>query len=181
MAEPSTRWLLLSYKLAREPTRMRLAVWRRLKRLGAIVLHAAVWTVPRDEKTREAFEWLAEEIEEAGGTVFLWEAESLDAEQNRRIVSKILRATENRYATLRAAARAAKDAVATISGDDLESLRAALRQARRVERELRLERQRDFFRAANRTSAERAVASAIRAIHRRLAHRALGNSAAVPR
>jgi hypothetical protein len=64
---PELVWVALSYRLPREPSRPRLAVWRRLKRLGAVVLHDSVWVLPADAKTREAFEWLAEEIEEQGG------------------------------------------------------------------------------------------------------------------
>src|SRR6266542_594121 len=79
-------WILLSSRLPREPSRLRLAVWRRLKRLGAVLLHDAVWVLPADAKTREAFEWLAEEIGEQGGTAFVWEALSLDEPQNRERV-----------------------------------------------------------------------------------------------
>src|SRR5687767_4891841 len=81
-------WVLLSYRLPREPSRLRLAVWRRLKRLGATVLHDAVWLLPADARTREAFEWLAEEIEEQGGTAFLWEASSFGTTQDSAIVAE---------------------------------------------------------------------------------------------
>jgi hypothetical protein len=60
-------WILLSSRLPREPSRLRLSIWRRLKRIGAVLLHDSVWILPADAKTREAFEWLAEEIEEQGG------------------------------------------------------------------------------------------------------------------
>src|SRR6478672_6405829 len=76
-------WILLSSRLPREPSRLRLGVWRRLKRLGAVLIHDAVWTLPADAKTREACEWLAEEIEEQGGTAWVWEAASLSADQDR--------------------------------------------------------------------------------------------------
>ena len=73
-------WILLSSRLPREPSRLRLAIWRRLKRLGAVLIHDAVWMLPADAKTREAFEWLAEEIEEQGGTAWVWEAAGLSAD-----------------------------------------------------------------------------------------------------
>src|SRR5437868_11906562 len=81
-------WILLSSRLPREPSRLRLGIWRRLKRLGAVLLHDSVWILPADAKTREAFEWLAGEIEEHGGTAFTWEAQSLSAEQDRQVVAQ---------------------------------------------------------------------------------------------
>lgn len=174
----AARWLLLSYRLPREPTRLRLAVWRRLKRVGAVPLHGAVWTVPLAVETREAFEWLAEEIEEARGSVFLWEADSLDATQNRRIADRLMRESENRYATTVAAARALQREAAKAREADVERL---LRRARRLERELRLDHRRDFVRAPGRPAAEAAVAATLNAVRRRLEKHAVGDAATLPR
>jgi hypothetical protein len=49
-------------------------VWRKLKRLGAILLHDAVWVLPDTPRTREQFQWLAAEIMEMGGEASLWES-----------------------------------------------------------------------------------------------------------
>jgi hypothetical protein len=68
------RWLLLLYKIPREPTVGRVSVWRKLKRLGAILLHDAVWVLPPSPRTREELQWLAAEIRERGGDAMLWEA-----------------------------------------------------------------------------------------------------------
>jgi hypothetical protein len=155
-------WVLLSSRLPREPSRLRLGVWRRLRRLGALLLHDAVWVLPADAKTREAFEWLAEEIGEQGGTAFVWEALSLDEPQNRELVRRFRAEADGRYAALAQSARNILNAAARSrrrrGGVDL---RAALRQLKGLERALRLERRRDYFRAPGRTDAETAVATAI--------------------
>jgi hypothetical protein len=70
-------WVLLVYKIPREPTSSRAAVWRKLKRLGALLLHDAVWVLPATPWTREQFQWLAVEIGELGGEAYLWEAHLL--------------------------------------------------------------------------------------------------------
>src|SRR5262245_49681121 len=90
-------WILLPSRVPREPTRLRLAIWRRLKRLGAILVHDAVWVLPADAKTREAFEWLAEEIEEQGGTAWVWEAMGLSPAQDREAVEQFRRDADARY------------------------------------------------------------------------------------
>ena len=67
-------WMLLVYKVPNEPTASRVYVWRKLKRLGALLLHDAVWVLPATPWTREQFQWLTVEIGELGGEAYLWES-----------------------------------------------------------------------------------------------------------
>jgi hypothetical protein len=66
------RWAILIYHLPREPSRHRVAVWRRLKTLGALYLQDGVAALPEDAVTREQLEWLQIRIREAGGEATLW-------------------------------------------------------------------------------------------------------------
>jgi hypothetical protein len=70
-------WLLLAYKIPREPTAGRVYVWRKLKQLGAIAVQDAVWTLPATPRTREQFQWLSAEITELGGQASLFNAQVL--------------------------------------------------------------------------------------------------------
>jgi hypothetical protein len=72
-----TSWVLLVYRIPREPTSSRATIWRKLKRLGALLLHDAVWVLPATSWTREQFQWLAVEIGELGGEAHLWESRLL--------------------------------------------------------------------------------------------------------
>jgi hypothetical protein len=72
-----TSWVLLVYKIPREPTSSRATIWRKLKRLGALLLHDAVWVLPATPWTREQFQWLAVEIGELEGEAYLWESHLL--------------------------------------------------------------------------------------------------------
>jgi hypothetical protein len=72
-----TPWVLLVYKIPREPTSSRAMIWRKLKRLGALLLHDAVWVLPATAWTREQFQWLAVEIGELEGEAYLWESHLL--------------------------------------------------------------------------------------------------------
>ena len=157
-------WVLLSYRLPREPTRLRLAVWRRLKRLGATLLHDAVWLLPGDAKTREAFEWLAEEIEEQGGTAFVWEATSLGSAQEHTITAQFRAEADERYAAIAESAEALRR-LATRRRPASQARRdQARRQLAGLERALRLEARRDHFRAPGRRRAEEAVRAAVGAL-----------------
>lgn len=67
-------WLLLHYKLPPDPSALRVAVWRKLKRLGAILFQDTVWVLPCTARTLEQFQWLAAEIVEMGGEATLWKS-----------------------------------------------------------------------------------------------------------
>ena len=81
-------WVLLVYKIPREPTASRAQVWRKLKRLGALLLHDAVWVLPATPWTREQFQWLAVEIGELEGEAYLWESRLLLNEQSEALVQQ---------------------------------------------------------------------------------------------
>jgi hypothetical protein len=143
-------------------------VWRRLKRLGAILIHDSVWVLPADAKTQEAFEWLGQEIEEQGGTVWVWEAASLSLEQDHHVVEQFRREADARYHEIGATAQAIRDA--TLGGrrrgrrpgpPEPATVSHALRQLRGLERALRLEHRRDYFRSQGRAAASAQVRAAI--------------------
>ena len=62
------QWVLLCYRLPREPSTPRIAVWRKLKRLGVAQLGDGLVALPADARTREQLDWVADEVTEAGGT-----------------------------------------------------------------------------------------------------------------
>jgi len=72
-------WLLLIYRIPREPTAGRVFVWRKLKQLGAIGLQDAAWVLPQSPRAQEQLQWLASEITELGGEAVLWEADQVYA------------------------------------------------------------------------------------------------------
>jgi hypothetical protein len=92
-----TSWVLLVYKIPREPTSSRAMVWRKLKRLGALLLHDAVWVLPSTPWTREQFQWLAVEIGELGGEAYLWESQLLLNGQAEALVQQFQARVETAY------------------------------------------------------------------------------------
>lgn len=50
------KWLLLVYRIPREPTAGRVFIWRKLKQLGAIALQDAIWVLPQTSRTQEQFQ-----------------------------------------------------------------------------------------------------------------------------
>src|SRR5260221_2756723 len=102
MTTQAHAWLLLVYKVPPEPTARRVYVWRKLKRLGAILLHDAVWVLPPTPYTREQLQWLSAEISEMAGEALLWEARLL-SNQGERLEQQFVAQADTGYAEILAA------------------------------------------------------------------------------
>lgn len=90
-------WLVLVYKIPREPAAGRVYVWRKLKRLGALLLHDAVWLLPDTPWTREQFQWLAVEIRELGGEALVWESRMMLPGQDETLVQQFVAEADAGY------------------------------------------------------------------------------------
>jgi hypothetical protein len=64
-------WLVLIYRIPSEPTRLRAAVWRRLKGLGAIYLQNSAAALPASRSAERALRRLRHEIVQMSGTAVL--------------------------------------------------------------------------------------------------------------
>ena|SRR5688572_12227916 len=95
-----TAWLLLHYKLPNKPSALRVYTWRKLKRLGAILLHEAVWVMPDQPRTAEQVQWLTAEIQEMGGDVYYWKADTALGEAEEALVERFQGQVDNVYADL---------------------------------------------------------------------------------
>jgi hypothetical protein len=91
------QWVLLVYKVPPEPTARRVFVWRKLKRLGALLLHDAVWVLPATHSTLEQFQWLATEIEEMEGDALVWHASLRLESQNSALEARFVDQAEAGY------------------------------------------------------------------------------------
>ena len=93
-------WVLLSYRLPREPSTPRIALWRRLRDLGVAKLGDGLVALPGDPRTREQFEWIAAEIEQAGGEASIWIAHPGAGVQERALVAAMREAVAGEYREL---------------------------------------------------------------------------------
>jgi hypothetical protein len=108
-------WLLLIYSIPREPTAGRVAVWRKLKQLGAIALQDAAWVLPHTPRTLEQLQWLAAEIAEREGEAVLWQAEQLSAADSDTLRKQFVDAVEAEYYRILADLKSKDCDLATLS------------------------------------------------------------------
>src|SRR5512144_3078033 len=95
-----TTWLLLHYKLPNKPSALRVYIWRKLKRLGAILLHEAVWVLPEQPRTAEQIQWLTAEIQEMGGEAYSWRANAILEADNESLTQQFNEQVEAMYSDL---------------------------------------------------------------------------------
>jgi hypothetical protein len=140
-------WAVLVYRIPREPSRPRIAVWRKLERLGVARLGDGVVGLPADARTREQLEWIADEVLAAGGNCTVWLSQPATAAQERELAAGMRAARAAEYAAVTAEAEAAFSADPAERARVLRRLRAGLRRINR----------RDFFPPAERDTARTAV------------------------
>lgn len=153
------RWLILIYRLPREPSRPRVAAWRKLKTLGALYLQDGVAALPENAVTREQLEWLQLQIKEANGEAMLWEAKPNTLLENKELVEAFRSLREEAYRQLIAGAERIQRKAALGGGS-----KTLLEELGKLERELRVERRRDYFRSPLREEAVAALKSARQAV-----------------
>jgi len=140
-------WVLLAYRLPRDPSTPRSALWRKLRRLGAVQVLDGLAALPLDARNREQLEWLADEVIEAGGEATIWVGELSSAAQERELATRMAEAVAAEYRALIADATAAR----------AERPGPRRRTLGRLRRELRRIRARDHFPPAERELAQQAV------------------------
>jgi hypothetical protein len=146
-ADKVRRWVLLVYRIPREPSSPRIAVWRKLERLGVARLADGLVGLPADERTREQVDWIAQEVVEAGGSASVWLAEPGSLAEENELIEAMRAARATEYTGIIAAAQAAADRDAGERGRALRRLRDELRRIGR----------RDFFPPVERDAARAAV------------------------
>src|SRR5436190_5024976 len=94
---PVREWVLLAYRLPREPSGPRVTVWRKLRRLGAVQVLDGLVALPADARTREQLEWLADEVLDAGGEATVWLGRLVSAAQERALARRMAETVEADY------------------------------------------------------------------------------------
>jgi len=141
------QWVLLAYRLPREPSTPRITAWRKMKRLGVAKLLDGLVALPLDARNREQLEWVAQDILDAGGTATVWIGRPALASDQRSLEEQMRDAVAQEYRALVETVRSAKN----------ERVQPQSRTVARLRREFHRISQRDHFRPPERDQAARAV------------------------
>jgi hypothetical protein len=144
------RWLGLTYTLSSAAaSSRRVAVWRRLRQLGAVSPTGSLYLLPESEETAEAFDWLAQEIEDGGGEALLLRVDRFERKAETKLIETFQAARDEEYRKIAAeAGEALEPAGQEGLRERLEKLRRRFAEAARL----------DFFQASEGPRAAAALA-----------------------
>jgi hypothetical protein len=101
-------WLVFTYSLpAAERSSPRVAIWRKLTRMGAISPRGGVHILPSREECLESFQWLGKEVQQHGGESLLMRVESFEGMTNADVIGLFQEKSDKDYKQL-------EDAVANL-------------------------------------------------------------------
>jgi hypothetical protein len=132
-------WLLLLLRLPATHQAERVAIWRKLKKSGAIQIQTSTYILPDEPARYESFQWLTQEIRAAGGDATLVRAREIEGLPNEKLIELFNTARAKEYATLRESLRASNHRRKTRNSPTVTD---KLDRARKQFREIR---QTDFF------------------------------------
>src|SRR5205814_3842917 len=128
----ATSWLLLLYSLPTRQKTERVAVWRRLKKIGAIQIKTSTYLLPDHPPRYEHFQWLAQQIRDFDGDATLVRIQEIEGMPNEKLIALFNRARDEEYGAIK------------------KSLHGCLPRGRKTDREIKaaeLERLTREFRA----------------------------------
>nr|WP_211349498.1 Chromate resistance protein ChrB [Micromonospora pisi] len=147
MTQGPGEWVLLAYRVPREPSTPRIAIWRKLKQLGVAQIGDGLVGLPADARTREQLDWVADDVLAAQGSASVWLARPASVAAERDLAAQMAAARAVEYAKITAEASASAHLAGTARAAAVRRLRGELRRITR----------RDFFPPPQRDLAQQAV------------------------
>jgi hypothetical protein len=149
-------WILLIHQLPPKPTNLRVRIWRKLQKLGAVAIKNSVYVLPATDKTYEDFQWLKQEIESASGEAAVFRAGSVEGTTDEEIIAAFRKARDEEFAAISAEFDGLTGAIRELSrGKNLSAGRLSAHEAEidKLHGELERVAANDFFDAAGRAAA----------------------------
>jgi hypothetical protein len=146
------QWLLLLHQVPPKPPYLRAKILRRLNQLGALPVKKSAYLLPQNEATLEDFQWTARQIEDEGGSAWLFVVEAIAGFDDESICASFRKLRSSDYAELIQAAQ--KLASAPEEGE-WKRLSQRYSELRRI----------DFFDAPEKEEMERLMDTIDRALH----------------
>lgn len=90
-------WLMLAYKVPSDPSAKRIALWRKLKGLGAVYLQNGVCLFPKTAEHVRRLKVLANDVTDMGGVAFALETVALDKTHEELVVTRFKEDRDEQY------------------------------------------------------------------------------------
>ena len=137
-----TSWLLLLFSLPTNRNTERVAVWRRLKKIGAVQIKTSTYLLPDAPAQYEQFQWLAQQIRHYGGESTLVRAHEIEGLTREKVIAMFNDARAKDYGILRKSLQTFIARRKKLDADE------AVGELERLTRQFREVREVDFFDSA---------------------------------
>ncbi len=127
------QWIVLAYSLpSKGSSSPRVTLWRRLRRLGAIMPAGGMHVLPARDECAEAFQWLAQEIRQARGEAVVMHVNHFEGLTDQELIGRFQAARTEEYGELdRQAVELEEMLRQPTEADEHERLRGALEKLQR--------------------------------------------------
>ena len=139
MVKKDLSWLLLLLRLPATHTTQRVAIWRKLKKSGAIQIQTSTYILPDEPARYESFQWLTQHIRDAGGDATLVRAREIEGLPNEKLIGLFNSTRAKEYTALAEMLRSSKHRGKTTAKEPAPHL------IDRVRKQFREIQQTDFF------------------------------------
>jgi hypothetical protein len=136
-AKKNPAWLLLLVRLPATHSAERVAIWRKLKKSGAIQVQTSTYILPDDPPRYETFQWLTQHIRDTGGDATLVRVKEIEGLSNERLIELFNAARTKEYISLREMLRPLMASSTRTSNSDV--------RLDRIRKQFREIRETDFF------------------------------------
>jgi CRISPR/Cas system-associated endoribonuclease Cas2 len=91
------KWVLFIHQIPPRPIGLRVKVWRRLQKIGALPVKNSVYVLPLTKETYENFQWLRQEIITQKGDAIIFKTDSIEGISDSDIISQFQNARDKEY------------------------------------------------------------------------------------
>lgn len=92
-------WIVINYTLPREPSRVRVSLWRRLKKIGAVNIQQSMWILPLTDENYDLLNEIKNEVSQNNGEAFVMKS-SVDEDGKKNIIERFNAARDEEYGEL---------------------------------------------------------------------------------
>ena len=94
-----TDWVVINYTLPREPSRIRVSLWRKLKKIGAVNIQQSMWILPLTDENFNMLKDIKSEVVQNSGEAFVMKS-SVDEDGRKNIIGRFNAARNEEYGEL---------------------------------------------------------------------------------
>lgn len=92
-------WLMLNYTLPKEPSRVRVSAWRKLKKSGSVSIGQSMWILPVSQESNDIFVEISNEVLQNQGSAYIMKTVFIN-ESNENIIEFFNNARNDEYKEL---------------------------------------------------------------------------------